>query len=99
VARSRPVGITAMNLRRSAKLPRKLLLIREMLGLTAEEMIETLGIEEWITAEDISAYEAGKSQPPLPFLLVVAHYANISTDVLIDDRRRLPKRLPARKRY
>jgi transcriptional regulator with XRE-family HTH domain len=87
-----------MNLRRSEKLPRKLRMICERLGLTAEEFIDGLDIAEWLTVEDIFDFEAGKREPPLMYLLVVAQAAGISTDVLIDDRHRLPRILPVKKK-
>jgi predicted transcriptional regulator len=87
-----------MNLRRSEKLPSKLRNIREMLELSEAELIESLGVEDWVKVADIVAFEAGKLDPPLPFLLVVANLANISTNMLIDDRRRLPKKLPAKQK-
>jgi transcriptional regulator with XRE-family HTH domain len=86
-----------MNLRRSEKLPRKLHAIRDRLNLSAEALLKELGIAADFTAEDVFDWEAGKSEPPLVIILLYADLVNISTDVLIDDRRRLPKVLPAKK--
>ncbi len=38
----------------------------------------------------ISGYETGKREPPLPVLLKYARLAGVSTDVLIDDKLKLP---------
>jgi transcriptional regulator with XRE-family HTH domain len=88
-----------MNLRRSEKLPRKLLAIRDRLDLSAEELLKELGITGDFSAEDIFDWEEGKSEPPAVIVLLYAILVNISTDVLIDDRRRLPKVLPTKKKH
>ena len=38
----------------------------------------------------ISQFETGRREPPLMLLLAYARLAGVSTDVLIDDRMRLP---------
>ncbi len=80
---------------RSHKLPGKLLAIREALGLTEVDLLDRLDAEKGLTEEDISKYETGEIQPPLLVLLAYAKLAGVATDVLIDDRRRLPRKLPA----
>jgi transcriptional regulator with XRE-family HTH domain len=76
------------------RLAEKLLRIREALGLSQNEMIRRLGVEEIIKQNALSEYELGKREPPLRILLQYARAANISTDVLIDDEMDLPQRLP-----
>ena len=83
---------------RPARLPAKLLQVREALGLSQSEMVRRLGYEAEMVAARISEFELGKNEPPLPVLLAYARAANVSTDVLIDDESDLPGRLPAMKR-
>ena|SRR2546421_5325758 len=70
---------------RPARLPAKLLQIRETLGLSQSEMIRRLGFDAEMVAARISEFELGKNEPPLPVLLAYARAAGVSTDVLLDD--------------
>lgn len=79
-----------------ARLPEKLLLIREGLSLSQNGMLRRLGIEDGYDRATISGYERGVREPPLPVLLAYARAANIYVEVLIDDELDLPERLPAR---
>jgi transcriptional regulator with XRE-family HTH domain len=72
------------------KLASKLAAIREQLGLSQNEMVRRLGIEEIYDRSTISGYERGEREPPLPILLKYARLIGISTDVLIDDKLDLP---------
>jgi transcriptional regulator with XRE-family HTH domain len=47
-----------------------------------------LGLKE---RASVSGYELGKREPPLPVLLKYARLVGISTDVLIDDKLKLPR--------
>jgi transcriptional regulator with XRE-family HTH domain len=78
------------------RLAEKLLHIRKALGLSQNEMIRRLGLEDVITQSRISGYELGTREPSLPTLLAYAHLAGISTDSLIDDDIDLPRTLPER---
>lgn len=78
-----------------ARLSEKLLHIRRALGLSQNEMIRRLGLEEVITQSRISGYELGTREPSLPTLLMYARLAGVSTDALIDDEIDLPDKLPA----
>lgn len=78
---------------RPTRLAEKLTQIRLALGLSQNEMISRLGSSAEIIREEISAFERGMREPPLPVLLRYAQVAGISTDVLIDDRLELPKKL------
>ena len=80
---------------RPARLSEKLRQIREVLGLSQSEMWRRLGVEDLIVFKQISTYELGTREPPLPILLQYARAANVSTDVLIDDELDLPSKLPA----
>ena len=72
------------------KLPQKLLLIREHLQLSQNELVRRLGLESKVTREDISKFERGVREPTLPTLLKYAQSVGVSTDVLIDDGAELP---------
>ena len=80
---------------RPERLAEKLRRIREALGLSQSQMWRHLGLEDLIWAKQISTYELGKNEPPLPILLRYARAAGVSTDVLIDDELDLPSKLPA----
>ncbi|HKX33225.1 MAG TPA: helix-turn-helix domain-containing protein [Blastocatellia bacterium] len=84
---------------RPKRLAQKLLAIRKGLDLSQNQILFQLkaGKEnEWtsITRENISRYERGTNEPPLPILLRYAQIAGVSTDLLIDDDSELPNRFP-----
>lgn len=72
---------------RYKKLARKLLAIRQRLGVSQTDMARLLKLEISYTA--VSAYELGTREPDLLTLLQYARVAGISTDVLIDDKLKL----------
>jgi len=78
---------------RPVRLAEKLLHIRSALDLSQNEMVSRLGFTETLFREDISAFERGVREPPLPLLLAYARAVGISTDVLIDDEMDLPNKL------
>ena len=76
--------------RRTPKhLGRKLLAIRQHLGVSQTEMAKLLELKIAYTV--ISGYERGKNEPDLIVLLKYARLAKVSTDVLIDDKLKLPE--------
>jgi transcriptional regulator with XRE-family HTH domain len=77
-------------------LARKLRRIRLALGLSQSDMLRRLGYEGVIAYYRISNYELGTGEPPLPVLLEYARLAGVSTDVLIDDKVKLPANIPAK---
>jgi transcriptional regulator with XRE-family HTH domain len=79
-----------------ARLAGKLLEIRKRLGLTQDELVERLGLEEEFDQERISKFERGKLEPPLHVLCAYADLANILLDVLARDGLPLPNEIPAR---
>ena len=85
--------------RKPERLAEKLTRIREALGLSQSEMLRRLGVEDQIDYTAISKYELGRNEPSLIILLQYARVANVSTDVLIDDRLDLPAKLPARPKH
>ena len=82
--------------RKPERLAEKLLRIREALGVSQGEMLRRLEVEDQIDYTAISKYELGRNEPSLLILLQYARVANVSTDVLIDDRQDLPAKLPAK---
>lgn len=80
-------------------LAKKLLTIREALGLSQNEMIRRLGLEEEITQSRISGYELGTREPSLPTLLRYARVAGVCLDALVDDEIALPTRMPSKPKH
>ncbi len=77
------------------RLSTKLLQIRLELGLSQNGMLERLGFSEELFRSNISQYELGAREPPLPILLEYARVAGVWIDVLVDDNLDLPNKLPA----
>ena len=77
------------------RLPEKLLLIRNSLGLSQSELLRRLGLEDELWYTQISGYELGRSVPPPVVLLEYARLANVYVDALIDDGLDLPAKLPS----
>jgi transcriptional regulator with XRE-family HTH domain len=79
---------------RPKRLGEKLRQIRAGMNLTLEQIIERLDYKDSpIYPTNISAMERGEREPPLLLLLAYARFAEISTDVLIDDEAELPTKL------
>lgn len=72
------------------RLARKLLAIRQGLGVSQTDMAKLLKLKKAYTA--VSAYERGTREPNLLLLLRYAKLAKVSTDVLIDDTKDLPRK-------
>jgi transcriptional regulator with XRE-family HTH domain len=81
------------------RLAEKLQQIRAALGLSQNDLIRHLGVEDFVSQKRISSYELGSHEPPLTVLLEYARAANVIADVLIDDELDLPEELPSRKRH
>lgn len=84
---------------RSARLAEKLRGVREALGLSQNELIKHLGLEDLIYQSNVSGYEAGEREPPLPILLKYAQAAGVCLDVLANDDLDLPTKLPAKPKH
>lgn len=84
---------------RSERLAEKLRQIREALGLSQNELIRHLGLEEFIYQSNVSGYESGEREPPLPILLKYARAAGVCLDVLVDDELDLPAKLPSKPKH
>ena len=80
---------------RPERLAEKLKQIREGLGLSQNEMLVTLGLEDKLSRTAISGYELGTSEPTLVTLLKYSRLVGIHMEVLIDDELDLPKRMSA----
>lgn len=81
---------------RTERLAEKLRAIREGLGLSQNELIRHLGFEDLIYQSNVSGYESGEREPPLPILLKYAQAAGVCLDVLVNDELDLPANLPAK---
>jgi transcriptional regulator with XRE-family HTH domain len=75
---------------RPKHLGKKLKQIREILELSQVGMAEALDFPT-VHPTNISGYERGLREPPYPVLLKYAELADVSTDVLIDDKLDLSK--------
>jgi transcriptional regulator with XRE-family HTH domain len=80
--------------RRPERLGEKLLQIRTALGLSQNELIQRLGLEEELARAQISDFERGRRAPALPVILEYARAAGVYMDALVDDELDLPKRMP-----
>jgi len=71
-------------------LAEKLLAVRKGLGLSQSQMLVRLNVK--VSAARISEWEHGTREPTLLAVLAYARAARVSVEVLIDDKRELPKR-------
>jgi len=71
-------------------------IIREALGLSQNEMLRRLQLEDEFSRSEISAYERGVREPPAKVLLRYSAVARVWVNVLIDDELSLPPALPAK---
>ena len=67
------------------RLTQKLLQIRIGLGLSQNQMIGLLKLQDSLTQAELSAFELGKRVPPLVVLLRYARSVDIHVEDLIDD--------------
>ncbi len=81
---------------RPQHLARKLLQIRNALGLSQSGMLRRLGAEHSFSLARISEYETGAREPSLWMLLAYARVARVHLESLIDDEATLPSTLPGR---
>jgi transcriptional regulator with XRE-family HTH domain len=86
----------SMARRRPERLAEKLLEIRTKLGLSQNELIRRLGLEEELTQAHVSLFESGSRVPSLPVLLEYARTANVYMEALVDDGIDLPENFPTR---
>ncbi len=84
---------------RSIRLPEKLREIRAALELSQNGLIRRMGVEDVIYQSNISGFESGEREPPLPLLLKYAQLAGVCLDSLVDDKVNLPKTLPGKPKH
>jgi transcriptional regulator with XRE-family HTH domain len=84
---------------RSERLAEKLREIRMALGLSQNELIRQLRLDDVIYQSNVSGYELGEREPPLPILLKYAEAAGVCLDVLANDDLDLPDRLPSKPKH
>jgi len=84
-----------MGKERPKRLGEKLGVIRKQLGLSQNEMVRRLGLNDKLTREEVSAYERGVREPSLPTLSRYAEVARVWIDVLVDDDLDLPNEIPS----
>jgi transcriptional regulator with XRE-family HTH domain len=76
-------------------LAEKLLHIRTSMGLSQNQMIRKMGLQEELLREEVSDFERNRRVPSLDVVLQYARAANVSVEALIDDELSLPQTLPA----
>jgi transcriptional regulator with XRE-family HTH domain len=76
------MGANNLNPKRLAE---KLKLIRVENNLSQTEILQKLGFSEVLFQGNISQYELGRREPPLPVLLAYARLGKVSVESLIDD--------------
>ena len=81
-----------------ARLSEKLLRIRTSLGLSQNEIIARMGLNDSLMREEVSLFERGLREPPLQVLLEYSRAANVYLEVLADDELDLPDKLPSAKK-
>ena len=79
---------------RPKNMGRKLLQIRNALGLSQSEMVRRLGLGGLFSPARISEYEAGVREPSLSMLLAYSSVARVHLETIIDDDALLPDKLP-----
>jgi transcriptional regulator with XRE-family HTH domain len=84
---------------RSAHLAEKLRQIRDALGLSQNELIKQLGLEDVLYQSNVSGFESGEREPPLPILLKYAQLAGVCLDMLANDDLDLPTKLPSKPKH
>ena len=77
------------------RLPEKLAQIRLALGLSQSQIVKYLDLDDVIYPNNISGYETGEREPPLPILLRYARAANVYLEAIVDDELDLPDKLPS----
>jgi transcriptional regulator with XRE-family HTH domain len=82
---------------RPKRIGEKLLIIRQKIngGLSQNEMLKHLGLEDNLERDRISKYERDTLEPPITVLLSYAKAANVYLEVIVDDKLNLPEHIPA----
>jgi transcriptional regulator with XRE-family HTH domain len=75
-------------------LSKKLLRIREALGLSQTEMGRRLGLDDEFARNYVSGYERDTREPTLEVLLRYSEISGCWINAIVDDEVELPSRLP-----
>ena len=70
---------------RPKRLAAKLLQIRQSLGISQNELIKRMGVQDQIHYPNISKYELNINEPPLAILLAYYRVAGIPVERIIAD--------------
>ena len=81
-----------------ARLPEKLLQIREGLALSQNGLLRHLGLSDQFSQGDVSEWERGRREPSLLVLLKYARGAGIAMELMVDDELDLPSTLARKSR-
>jgi transcriptional regulator with XRE-family HTH domain len=84
--------------RKPARLAEKLLQIRLAMGLSQNQLIRRLGLEDELEQQYISKFEHAVIEPPLHVLCGYADLINVPLDCLARDYLDLPKMIPTRRK-
>ena len=75
---------------RPQRLAQKLSQIRQSLGISQNQLVTRMGLQDQIHYTNISKYEIDKNEPPLDILLAYARLTGIPVENLMDDQLDLP---------
>ena len=78
---------------RPSGLGKKLRQIREALGLSQNEILKRMGLDEEYGRNNLSNYEHDKREAPWAIVLGYARVARINVDLIVDEKLELPKHL------
>lgn len=81
------------------RLAEKLFKIRNILGLSQNQMLEELGMSGKVFRSAISGFELGTREPSLIILLKYARLVHLCLDYLIDDALEIPESFPAKLKH
>ena len=84
---------------RQQNLAKKLLQIRNALGLSQIQLVKLMGIDGVLAYHRISEYESGRREPSLWVLLAYGRVAGVHLEEIIDDKLELPETLPGKVKY
>jgi len=84
---------------RPQRMARKLLAIREGLGLSQSQMLARLGLADTMHYGRISQCENDEREPTLMTLLSYAHAAGVHLEDIVSDDLDLPSKLPGNVSY
>jgi transcriptional regulator with XRE-family HTH domain len=80
-------------------LAKKLLSIRNALGLTQFQLVKFMGVGDSLPYHRISEYESGRREPSLSVLLAYARVAGIHLEDIVNDKLELPDKLPGKVKH